>query len=162
MDAGQTANTLREPRPSKPNGRKRQESIKRLGMKIIRPSVYVIIGLLAVSVGFGTWSYFGSRRQVDEGDSISELDGLDFTTPAFESTKVSKQSSTLPIRAPASMGTASERSNSGGANAQKSAEGQDRFAAVWLTGTIEEVERSDSADPIRRISGGRRESTNFR
>ena len=160
MDAGQKANTKRETQPSQQ--KRRVESAKRLGMKMIRPLCYLIVGLLVVSVGMGAWRYFGSSRQADEGDSISDLEGLDFSASAFESPKGSKQSSSLPIQKSSATGTASERSNSSGANTQNSANGQDRYAAVWLTGTIEEVDRNNPVDSIRRVSGGRSESTNLR
>ena len=162
MDAVQTAKPIRETQPSKPNGPKGRVSVKRFGMKMIRPLTYFVVGLLVVSVGLGAWSYFGSRRTADEGDSISELEGLDFPAPAFDSPKTSKQRSSTPTRTSPAKGIASERSNSGRTNDQTSVNGHDRFAAVWLTGTIDEVDRNDPADSIRRISGGRGESTNLR
>ena len=162
MDAGQTSKPSRETQPSKPNGPKGRAPIKRIGMKMIRPLTYIIVGLLVVGVGLGAWSYFGSHRQADEGDSISELEGLDFPAPEFDSSKPTKQGSSALVRTPPAKGISSERSNSGGTNDQTSVNGQDRFAAVWLTGTIEEVDRNDSRNSIRRISGGRGESTNLR
>ena len=162
MDAGQTAKAIRETQPSKTNGPKRSASVKQIGMKMIPPLTYIIVGLLIVSVGLGAWSYFGSRRQADDGDSISELEGLDFPAPAFDSPKPTKQGSRMPIRTSPAKGVASDRSNSGGKNDQASVNGHDRFSVVWLTGTIEEIDRKDTTDSVRRISGGRGESTNLR
>jgi hypothetical protein len=162
MDAGKTAIRMNETQPSKPNGSKGRTSATQLAKKMIRPLSFIFVGITIVSIGLGAWSYLGSRRQADEGDSISELEGLDFPAPAFDTSRDVKQSSSVSGRKIPASGAASERAIPVRTKDQSSVNGQDRFAAVWLTGTIEEVDRNEPADSIRRISGGRSESTNLR
>ena len=160
-DAGQITIRKQETQPSKTNGAPPRASKKSLGMKMIRPLTYFFVGLLILFVGWGAWSYFGSRPRVDEGDSIADLDAIEFPSTSIDSSKASKPGSSVPVRMASATGTASERSITSGTKDQSSVNGS-RSAAVWLTGTIEEIDRKDSVGAARRISGGPNESTNLR
>ncbi len=162
MDAGQTAIRVHETQPSKPSRPKGRASAIPLIKKMIRPLTYTIVGAMVVSVGLGAWSYFGSQRQTEESDSIAELDSFEFPAPASDSSRDGKQSSSVPLRKISATGTANERAMPNGTKDPVLVNRQDRYTAVWLTGTIEEVERNDPAESIRRVSGGRGESTNLR
>lgn len=162
MDASQAPIRVQETQPSKPSKKKGNASAISWVKKMTHPLTYAIIGVVLVSVGFGAWSYFGLHRQTNEADSNAELDGLEFPSPAFDSPKDVKLSHRVPIRKISGTETPNERAIPTGTKDQISIKRQDHFAAVWLTGTIEEVERNDSADSIRRISGGRSESSNLR
>ena len=155
-DAGQSTTRLQNGHTTKPIGQQARMSVQALGMKFVRPITYVMVGILIFFAGWSAWSYFGSRPKVDEADSIAELDGIEFPAPAFDSSKTSKPGSSVTVR------TISDRSNTTRTKDQASTSGQGHTAAVWLTGTIEEIDRSDSVVSPRRISGGPKESTNRR
>ena len=175
-DAGQITIRTHDTQSSKPNGPKARASTTTarastttarastttLGMKMVRSLTYFVVGLLILFVGWGAWSYFGSRSHVDEGDSIAELDSLEFPAPAFDSSKASKPGSSVSVQMASAKGTISERLSTSGTNDPYSVNGQGRPVAVWLTGTIEEIDRNDSLGSPRRISGGPSESTNLR
>ena len=155
-DAGQSTTRLHDGQSKKPNGQQARMSLQVLGMKLVRPITYITVGVLILFAGWGAWSYFGSRPKVDESDSIAELDGIEFPAPSIESSKTSKPGSSVPVR------TVSDRSKSIVTKDQVSESGHGRTPAVWLTGTIEEIDRTDSVLSPRRISGGPNESTNRR
>ena len=161
-DPGQTTIRMQETQGTKPNGSKASVSVKTLGMKMIRPLTYFVVGIVILFAGWGAWNYFGSGRDAEEADSIADLDGLEFPAQAFDSSKPSKPGSGAPVRMASSTGTASERSNPSDMKDPNSVNGQIRSEAVWLTGTIEVIDRSDSVESPRRISGGPGESSNLR
>ena len=161
-DAGQTTIRTQETQGSKLKGPNGVASVKELGMKMIRPLTYFIVGILILFAGWGALNYFGSRPEVDEADSIADLDSLEFPTPAFDSSKVSKPGSSVQVRKASATGNSTERSMTSGTKDHTSGNRQDHTVAVWLTGTIEEIDRNDSVDSPRRISGGPSESTKLR